>query len=98
MQANTPLLNTFIMEALPAEMRATATGLISLLWNVGWALSATLAGRVIQRFGYEAPFYATASLYAGAALYFYLSFRSLPEPRAEPRPAEEVPAPPGEGP
>src|SRR2546425_1219016 len=38
MQATSPLLGTFIMEALPSEMRATATGLINLLWNIGWAL------------------------------------------------------------
>lgn len=98
MQANTPLLNTFVMEALPADSRATATGLMSLLWNLGWALSATLAGRVIQRFGYEVPFYATASLYAAAALYFYMSFRKLSEPHAELRLAGDTPGPPGESP
>ena len=98
MQAITPLLNTFIMEALPAETRATATGVTSLLWNVGWALSATLAGGVIQQFGYDVPFYATASLYAAAALYFYLSFRRIPEPHAEPGPARESPGLPGDGP
>jgi len=78
MQATTPLINTFVMEALPSEMRATATSVIVLLWNIGWALSATLAGTVIQRFGYEVPFYATAMLYAVAAIYFYRSFRRMP--------------------
>jgi len=98
MQAITPLLGTFIMEALPSEMRATATGVISLLWNIGWALSATLAGGVIQQFGYEVPFYATASLYAAAALYFYASFWGMPEAHAEPHPPEEPPSHPGDGP
>jgi predicted MFS family arabinose efflux permease len=56
-------------------LRARATSLLNLLWNLGWAVSATLAGRVIQRFGYAMPFYPTATLYAGAAVYFYLSFR-----------------------
>ena len=88
MQAITPLLNTFIMEALPSELRSTATGVITLLWNVGWALSATLAGGVIQQFGYEVPFYATASLYGAAAIYFYRSFRRMPGvAHAEPQPA-----------
>ncbi len=86
------------MEALPSELRATATGLISLLWNIGWAMSATLAGGVIQQFGYEVPFYATASLYAVAAVYFYLSFRGLPETHVEIRLAEEAPGPAGDGP
>ena len=89
MQAITPLINTFVMEALPAELRATATGLISLLWNVGWALSATLAGTVIQHFGYAVPFYATASLYGAAALYFYLSFRGSQQPHVEAHPLSD---------
>jgi MFS family permease len=98
MQAVTPLLGTFVMEALPSELRATATGLINLLWNVGWALSATLAGGVIQQFGYEVPFYATASLYAAAALYFYASFRGTPEPHSRTKVPEESPVSPIDGP
>jgi MFS family permease len=91
MQATTPLINTFVMEALPSELRATATSVIVLLWNVGWALSATLAGTVIQRFGYEVPFYATATLYAFAALYFYRAFRRLPDEIAMAPPAAAAP-------
>jgi MFS family permease len=79
MQAATPLENAFIMEALPTTLRARATSLMNLVWNIGWAVSATLSGWVIQRFGYATPFYATATLYAGAAIYFYLSFRGLRE-------------------
>jgi MFS family permease len=97
MQAITPLLGTFIMEALPSELRATATGVINLVWNIGWAISATLAGGVIQQFGYEVPFFVTASLYAAAALYFYWSFRDLPEVRAEPRAPEEAAVHSGDG-
>jgi len=32
------------------------TSLMNLLWNVGWAVSATLAGLIIERFGYAVPF------------------------------------------
>ena len=64
MQAATPLLQAFVMEALPPSLRARATSLINLVWNVGWAVSATLAGVIIQRFGYAVPFYMTAVLYA----------------------------------
>ena len=98
MQASTPLLGTFVMEALPPEQRATATGVINLLWNVGWAASATLAGGAIQRFGYSVPFAITATLYAAAALYFYSAFRGTPEADAEPRLSEEAKGHRGEGP
>ena len=53
-----------------------------MVWNAGWAVSATLAGVVIQRFGYAVPFYITATLYAVASITFYLSFRNQPEVHA----------------
>lgn len=98
MQASTPLLQTFIMEALPAGLRARATSIMNLVWNVGWAVSATLAGLIIQRFGYAVPFYLTALLYAVAATTFYLAFRRTPEIPAEPRLSEEAKGQRGEGP
>jgi MFS family permease len=79
MQASTPLLQAFVMEALPPSLRARSTSLNNLVWNIGWAASATLAGLVIQRFGYAVPFYITAGLYFCAASTFFLSFRKLPE-------------------
>lgn len=90
MQASSPLLQAFVMEALPHGLRATASSLTNLLWNLGWALSATLAGAMIPRFGYSVPFYTTAALYATAALSFYVAFRGTPESEAEPRLAEEA--------
>jgi MFS family permease len=98
MQASTPLLQTFIMEALPAGLRARATSIMNLVWNVGWAVSATLAGVIIQRFGYAMPFYFTAFLYATAATTFYLAFRRTAEIPAEPRLSEETKGQRGERP
>jgi MFS family permease len=98
MQASTPLLQTFIMEALPAGLRARATSVMNLVWNVGWALSATLAGLIIQHFGYAVPFYLTAVLYAIAATTFYLAFRRTAELPAGPRLSEEAKGQRGEGP
>jgi MFS family permease len=82
MQASTPLLQTFIMEALPPALRARSTSLANLVWNAGWAVSATLAGVAIQKFGYAVPFYITAGLYFCAASSFYLAFRRMPETAA----------------
>ncbi|NOT33046.1 MAG: MFS transporter [Candidatus Eisenbacteria bacterium] len=77
MQATTPLFSAFVMEALPINLRARATSLINLMWNAGWAASATAAGFLIERFGYDKPFYVTACLYLVGATWFYLRFRSL---------------------
>ncbi|MBI1798545.1 MAG: MFS transporter [Candidatus Eisenbacteria bacterium] len=82
MQASTPLIQAFVMEALPPALRSRATSFINLVWNLGWAASATLAGVVIQRFGYAVPFYITAVTYFLAASTFYLLFRRWPEVHA----------------
>ena len=42
-------------------------------------MSATLAGVVIEHFGYAVPFYVTAALYATAAGTFWAAFRNVPE-------------------
>jgi predicted MFS family arabinose efflux permease len=98
MQASSPLLQTFVMEVLPSELRARATSLINLVWNAGWATSATLAGVIIQRFGYAVPFYITAVLYATAAASFYAAFRTTPETQPAIRLSEESKGQRGEGP
>jgi MFS family permease len=92
MQAGTPLINAFVMESLPPALRARASSLNNTVWNGGWAVSATLSGLIIQRFGYAVPFYITAVLYATAALTFYFSFRRQPEVHAEGLVPAEVPA------
>ena len=98
MQASTPLVQAFVMEALPSSLRARSTSLITLVWNSGWAASATLSGVIIQRFGYDVPFYITAGLYALAASIFYFSFRGAPEAAPALREPEEVEGRHGEGP
>jgi len=87
MQASTPLVQAFTMEVLPRELRARATSLTNMGWNIGWAASATLAGTVIDHFGYATPFYVTATLYLTAALTFFAAFRNTPESR---EPAERL--------
>jgi len=84
MQSSTPLLNTFVMETLPAWLRARSASFNNLVWNVGWAVSATFAGVVIERWGYALPFYLTAGLYATAATTFYLAFRRRAASPGEP--------------
>jgi MFS family permease len=97
MQAASPLLQTFIMEAMPRPLRARATSLINLVWNVGWAVSAMTAGAIIERLGYAMPFYLTAGLYATAAVTFWLAFRRVPEQGAEVLLSEEAKGRRGEG-
>lgn len=99
MQASTPLVNTFVMETLPPSLRARATSFINLVWNIGWATSATFAGTLIEHFGYAVPFYVTATLYLSASTWFFLSFRGTREMNDdEARLSEEAKGLRGEGP
>lgn len=99
MQASTPLVQAFIMESLPQELRARSTSIVNMLWNIGWALSATVAGLIIERFGYHMPFYITAVLYLTGALTFYRAFRGTRESPAAPIPlSEEAKGLRGDGP
>ena len=83
MQASSPLHHAFIMEALPRGLRAQSSSINTTLWHGGWAVSATFAGVIIERFGYAVPFQITAVLYFAAATMFFLYFRRFQG--AEPR-------------
>ena len=93
MQSGSPLINTFVMESLPQSLRARSASVNHMVWNTGWAVSATLAGWIIQRFGYAMPFYITAVLYATAATSFYLAFRHQPEVRTVEAPVADPAVP-----
>lgn len=98
MQAATPLLQAFVMEVLPPALRARSTSLNNMLWNMGWAISATTAGTIIQHFGYAVPFYITAALYATAALTFYAALRKVREQGSAVQLSEEAKGRLGDGP
>jgi len=93
MQASTPLVNAFVMEVLPPELRARSTSLNNMVWNIGWALTSTFAGLLIERFGYSVPFYCTAGFYAVAAGTFYFGFRHVRDPGAREARARDAIAP-----
>lgn len=88
MQMSSPLLNSFAMDLIPPALRARAVGLDNMSWYVGWSVSSALAGWVIQRIGYEYPYYLTAGLYALGTISFYLNFR--PRVAKEPGPTTEA--------
>ena len=98
MQASTPLIGAFVMESLPPALRARSASFTNLVWNMGWAVSATLSGVLIVRFGYAVPFYVTAALYMGASLWLFRSLRHVPELPRESALSEEAKGLRGEGP
>jgi len=75
MQTSSPLLNAFAMEVVPPALRARATAVNNAVWFLGWAASASVAGWIMARYGYEYPYYMTAALYGAASILFYRMFR-----------------------
>lgn len=69
-----PISSSFMMELVPEDRRATASSLAGMSWNLTWAASASASGWIMQRYGYEIPFFITAFLYAVAAMSFYMMF------------------------
>jgi len=80
MQTSSPLVNAYAMEVVPPARRARATAINNAVWFLGWAGSASLAGWVMARFGYEYPYYLTAAIYGLAAVLFYRMFRRAAAP------------------
>ncbi len=71
-----PVYNAFVMAQVPAEQRATASGLYSVTWSVGFSLGPALSGVVQQRAGFAPAFLMGAvTMTAGVILLraFFLS-------------------------
>ncbi len=86
MNMSGPVYQTFIMEHVEAEARATVASLVSMSWSFGWAFSPVVSGWLQVRYGFGPPFLGTIGLYS-VAVYLYWKFFW---PREE---AARVPAP-----
>ncbi len=86
MNMSGPVYQTFVMEHVEAEARATVASLVSMSWSFGWAFSPVVSGWLQVRYGFGPPFLGTIGLYS-VAVYLYWKFFW---PRGE---AARVPAP-----
>jgi MFS family permease len=83
MNMSTPVYQTFVMEHVEPESRATVASLASMSWNFGWAFSPTISGWLQVRYGFGPPFLGTILLYIlSTAMYAYFFMRQ-PKPRKE---------------
>jgi predicted MFS family arabinose efflux permease len=73
-----PVYNAFIMSQVPAEQRATASGLYSVTWAVGFSVGPALSGAIQQRAGFAPAFLAGATTMAVGALLLRAFFLSNP--------------------
>ena len=84
MQMSSPLVTSYAMEQIPPALRARAQAIDNMCWYIGWAVSAALSGQVMERFGFEWPYYLTAFFYGVSAITFWAYFRSRESAAREP--------------
>jgi MFS family permease len=61
MNMSSPVYQTFVMERVEPEARATVASLVSMAWNFGWAFSPTISGYLQVRYGFGPPFWGLLS-------------------------------------
>ena len=75
MSIGQPLDNAYIMELVPARLRARAAALRTLAWNGGWAAATALGGLAIVWLGYRAIFLAAVGLTLASVIVHWRAFR-----------------------
>jgi MFS family permease len=68
-----PVYQTFVMEHVEEDARATVASLVSMSWNFGWAFSPMISGWMQVRYGFGMPFVGTILLYC-ISIYLYWAF------------------------
>jgi MFS family permease len=73
-----PVYNAFIMSQVPAEQRATASGIYSVTWSVGFSIGPALSGVIQQRAGFTPAFLAGAATMSVGVILLHTFFLSKP--------------------
>ena len=74
MNMSSPVYQTFVMEQVDREARATTASLLSMSWNFGWAFSPTISGWLQIRYGFDPVFVGTISTYIIAIILYWRFF------------------------
>ncbi len=88
MNMSGPVYQTFVMEHVEADARATVASLVSMSWSFGWAFSPMVSGWLQVRYGFGPPFAGTITLYTLAVFLYWRFFW----PRGEPAASRPLPA------
>lgn len=72
-----PLYTTFSMEQVDEDEQGTLSSMLTLSWQIGWALMPTLSGFIQEQVGFTPIFIATAILYALSTLLIWTFFSKL---------------------
>jgi MFS family permease len=84
MNMASPLYSAFCMERTPEQHQGFVNSILTLAWNIGWAVGPYVSGVVQDRYGFAPLFIATGVLYAVAIVLTWGFFKD----------SENVPLPP----
>jgi predicted MFS family arabinose efflux permease len=76
MNMSQPIFTNFAMEKVKVEEQTLTNALIMLSWNLSWAISANLGGRLIKAYSFTPPLLITVGLYIISSILFYVFFSS----------------------
>jgi MFS family permease len=79
MNMSSPVYQTFMMEQVGPEARATVAGLNSVLWNAGWFISPLVSGLLQVSFGFTPVFLGTIGTYVIAIVMMWFFFWRAPQ-------------------
>ena len=79
MNLGQPVATNFSMEIVSEREQGLLNSLMHLAWTGSWALSTSFGGALIEKHGYELPFYLTIGLYILSASLYYLFFHGYEE-------------------
>lgn len=69
-----PVYNAFVMEHVEPKSRALVASLTSMVWNVGWAFSPYISGRIQVEYGFGPVFGAVLVLYTVSVVLYWAFF------------------------
>jgi len=78
MNMSTPVLMAYVMSLVPERLRPLTASLMTLAWNLGWAVAAWISGWLQMAVGFTPLFAITGTLYVTVIVTFYLLFRHTP--------------------
>ncbi len=77
----TPVLNAYLMNIVPENIRATFIALTAIAWTIPFAIAESVSGYLwADDYTRVLPFFICCALYVVATLIFYFYFRNISEP------------------
>lgn len=76
MNMSQPISTNFAMEKVKEKEHALTNAFLMFSWNVSWAVSANLGGRLIKAYSFTPPLLITVGLYVISSFLYYLFFSS----------------------